>query len=177
MVATALLSKRRLHIRYYSRVRDDTSERDVSPQLLIHHRGNWYVGAWCHSQDAMRSFAMDAIEHAEITDKSSRNLPKKDLGEFIGQGYGIFSGADVRWARLEFAAERARWVSRELWHPKQRSQVLPSGELILEVPFTDIRELAMDILRHGQHVRVLEPTDLKRAVVGELKKALSNYSG
>ena len=175
LVASALLGKKRLHIKYYSRARDNSSERDISPLQMIHHRGNWYIGAWCHSQEAMRSFAMDAIEHAQITEKSSRSVAKRDLEAFIGQGYGIFTGAEVRWAKLQFSAERARWVSRELWHPNQKSKLLPGGELVLEVPFTHTLELAMDVLRHGQHVKVLEPADLQRAVIGELQRALNGY--
>ena len=107
-----------LHESY--RQANESSAREVSPQLLIHHRGNWYLGAWCHQQEAMRSFAMDAIEQASVLSKSSKAMPKKALDGFVGQGYGIFSGSEVQWATLRFTEERARWVSRELWHPLQR---------------------------------------------------------
>ena len=52
--------------------------------LLIHHRGNWYLGAWCHQQEAMRSFAMDAIEQASVLNKASKSMPKKALDGFVG---------------------------------------------------------------------------------------------
>lgn len=94
----------------------------------------------------------------------------------MGKGYGIYSGPNVHWAKLKFSAVRARWVSREQWHPLQRSFQEDDGSLILEVPFTDMRELAMDILRQGQHVEVLEPSELRAAVRAELKQALSQYS-
>jgi predicted DNA-binding transcriptional regulator YafY len=176
IVAGALLSRQRLQISYYSRVRDDVSEREVSPQLLIHYRGNWYLGAWCHKQDAMRSFSMDAIQQAEVLSKSSKAISKKDLDGFVGQGYGIFSGSNLKWAKLRFSAERARWVSRELWHPSQIITEEVSGGLTLELPFTDIRELTMDILRQGHHVEVVGPKELRETVVNELRSALQNYS-
>jgi predicted DNA-binding transcriptional regulator YafY len=47
--------------------------------------------------------------------------------------------------------------------------------LILEVPYTDIRELSMDILRQGRHVEVLEPKELRDEVMNELKAALGSY--
>jgi len=176
LVAAALLGRQRLQISYYSRARDDVSEREVSPQLLIHYRGNWYLGAWCHSQDAMRSFSMDAIQQASVLNKNSKSIPKKELEGFVGQGYGIFAGNKVQWAKLKFSVERARWVSRELWHPQQKASPQKDGSLILEVPFTDIRELSMDILRQGRHVEVLEPKSLREEVETELRKALDNYS-
>jgi predicted DNA-binding transcriptional regulator YafY len=175
VVAAALLSRQRLQLSYYSRVRDDVSEREVSPQLLIHYRGNWYLGAWCHKQEAMRSFSMDAIKNALVLTKASRAIAKKELDGFVGQGYGIYSGSEVRWAKLKFSAERARWVSRELWHPQQKTTENKDGSLILEVPFTDIRELSMDILRQGRHVEVLEPKELRDEVSRELLLAIKIY--
>jgi predicted DNA-binding transcriptional regulator YafY len=139
IVAAALLGQKRLEIAYYSRARDDVSERDVSPQLLIHYRGNWYLGAWCHKQNAMRSFSMDAIQQVSVLPKAGKSIAKSVLDGFIGQGYGIFAGNEVRWAKLKFSAERTRWVSRELWHPQQKATLQGDGSLLLEVPFTDIR--------------------------------------
>jgi predicted DNA-binding transcriptional regulator YafY len=46
---------------------------------------------------------------------------------------------------------------------------------VLEVPFSDHRELAMDILRHGPHVEVLEPASLRAAVQAQLAAALARY--
>ena len=176
VVAAALLGRQRLQILYYSRVRNESSIREVSPQLLIHHRGNWYLGAWCHQQEAMRSFSMDAIEQASVLSKSSKAMPKKALDGFVGQGYGIFSGSDVQWAKLRFTEERARWVSRELWHPLQRLTAQENGRLVMELPFTDLRELSMDILRQGRHVEVLGPPELRAQVAQELRETLGQYS-
>lgn len=175
VVAAALLGRQRLQIRYYSRARNDFSEREVSPQLLLHHRGNWYLGAWCHQQDAMRSFSMDAIDQATLLAKNSRTVAKKELDGFVGQGYGIFAGSKVQWAKLRFTPERARWVSRELWHPKQKLITQEDGSLLMEVPFTDVRELSMDILRQGRHVEVLEPPELREQVAVELRMTLKQY--
>jgi predicted DNA-binding transcriptional regulator YafY len=176
VVAAALLGRQRLQIRYYSRVRNESSAREVSPQLLIHHRGNWYLGAWCHQQEAMRSFAMDAIEQASVLSKTSKAMPKKALDGFVGQGYGIFSGSEVQWATLSFTEERARWVSRELWHPLQRLTPQEDGRLVMELPFTDLRELSMDILRQGRHVEVLGPPELRAQVAQELRETLGQYA-
>jgi len=175
VVAAALLGRQRLRIKYYNRARDDVTERDVSPQLLIHYRSNWYLGAWCHKQNAMRSFSMDAIETASVLNQTGKSLSKSELDGFIGKGYGIFTGPGVQWARLQFSPERARWVSREQWHPQQNALPQADGSLILEIPFADMRELVMDLLRHGRHVRVLEPQQLIDAVTEELAAAMAGY--
>jgi predicted DNA-binding transcriptional regulator YafY len=175
VVASALLARRRLEFVYYGRGRDESSQREVSPLQLLHYRGNWYLIAWCHMRKAIRPFAMDAIESATTTAKAAKELPRKDVEQFVGKGYGIFSGEHVQWATLRFSPERARWVSRESWHPEQKTQIDSEGHLLMRVPFTDARELSMDILRHGRHVEVVGPPPLRQFIQEELKCAVKPY--
>lgn len=175
VVATALLSRRRLGLSYYVKARDEHSQRLVSPQVLLHYRGNWYLVAWCHMRNGLRSFALDSIEMANLEEVSAQEVEAETLGAFIGQGYGIFSGGEVQWARLRFTEERARWVAREMWHPKQELTWLPDGRLELRLPFTDLRELTMDVLRHGSQVEALEPPELRAALREEHEAGASRY--
>jgi predicted DNA-binding transcriptional regulator YafY len=175
VVGSALLRRKRLHLHYYVRSRDELTEREVSPQRLVYYRDNWYLDAWCHRRDDLRSFAVDAIRDAEILDKKARNIPESTLNRVLGSGYGIFSGHRVRWGRLRFTPERARWVAAEEWHPRQRGRVEADGSYVLEVPYSDDRELVMDILRHGPDVEVLGPSVLRRVVRERLAATLVRY--
>lgn len=175
VVGSALLRRKRLHLHYYVRSRDELTEREVSPQRLVYYRDNWYLDAWCHRRDDLRSFAIDAIRDAEILDKKARDIPESTLNRVLGSGYGIFSGHRVRWGRLRFTPERARWVAAEEWHSRQRGRVEADGSYVLEVPYNDDRELVMDILRHGPDVEVLGPSALRRVVRERLAASLERY--
>ena len=177
VVGSALLGRKRLLLNYYVRSRDEVTEREVSPQRLVHYRENWYLDAWCHVRKELRSFSVDAIRRAEIQELPARNLPEKTLDAVLGAGYGIFSGRDVEWARLRFTPQRARWVASEQWHPRQKSTFDADGSYVLELPYSDQRELAMDILKFGADVEVLAPATLKERVVAEMKAALRRYEG
>lgn len=48
---------------------------------------------------------------------------------------------------LRFTPERARWVAAEQWHPDQKGHWDAHGHWVLQIPFSDDRELVMDILR------------------------------
>jgi predicted DNA-binding transcriptional regulator YafY len=175
VTAKALLERKRLRIVYYTRARDEETRRDVSPQRLVYYRENWYLDAWCHLRQDIRSFAVDAIRQAEMLDEPARKVPERELEEVLASGYGIFSGRDVQWAKLRFTSERARWVAAEQWHPQQRSRFDPDGSYILELPYSDDRELVMDILKHGPEVEVLAPDDLRIRVRDRLLAALERY--
>jgi predicted DNA-binding transcriptional regulator YafY len=78
-------------------------------------------------------------------------------------------------AVLRFTPERARWVADEHWHPQQQSQSLEDGSYELRIPYSDPRELVMDILKHGEEVKVISPESLRDAVAERLKNALRHY--
>jgi predicted DNA-binding transcriptional regulator YafY len=175
VVATAVLKRKRLAIRHHNRERNEETTRTISPQHLVHYRGNWYVDAWCHTAEAVRSFALDAILAAALLDERAKDVPKAELDTHFQSGYGIFAGKDVQWAKLRFTPVRARWVANEDWHPKQKATFESDGSYVLEVPYADHRELLMDILKFGPEVEVLAPAALRSKVKAALKDALAQY--
>lgn len=174
-IATATLSRRQIKLRHYSRQSGDESERTVSPQLLTYYRDNWYLDAWCHLRNDIRRFAIDAIRHVELTDDKAKDVAQAILKESLESGYGIFSGSKVKWAKLRFSPERARWVAAEQWHPQQKGRVEPDGSYLLEIPYTDDRELLMDILKHGADVEVVVPDTLRKRVQEEIDRMAGRY--
>jgi predicted DNA-binding transcriptional regulator YafY len=175
VVANALLSRTRLQLAYRARGRNERTEREVSPQRLVHYRENWYLDAWCHLREDIRSFAVDAIEKAAAVERKAKTVPDRDLDEVLAAGYGIFSGRKTTWAGLRFTPERARWVAAEQWHPQQRGRFETDGSYVLELPYSDPRELTMDVLRYGPDVEVVAPESLRTAVREQLAQALARY--
>ncbi|NIO39928.1 MAG: WYL domain-containing protein [Burkholderiales bacterium] len=174
-IAMALMARRKLCLDYFVRSRGELTHRNVSPQRLVHYRDNWYLDAWCHLAEAVRSFALDAIEGASVLDEAAVEVAGADLDRLLGAGYGIFSGEKVQWAKLRFSAQRARWVAAEEWHPQQRSGFDEAGRYILELPYSQDPELMMDILKHGAEVEVLAPVELRRRVAEKLTAAAHQY--
>ncbi|WP_326541646.1 helix-turn-helix transcriptional regulator [Pseudorhodoferax sp.] len=175
--AQAVLRRRRMRIVYRARSHGRVEEREVSPQRLVHYRENWHLDAWCHRSNGLRIFSLDAIEHAQVLDDAAIEMPDADLDDQLAKGYGIFAGSQVQMARLRFTPERARWVSAERWHPDQRGRFDPQGCWVLELPFSDMRELVMDILRHVPEVEVMWPEELADEVRRRLEEGLRRMRG
>ncbi len=176
-MSSALLSRRRLRIDHYRRSTDETTAREVSPQRLVFYRDNWYLDAWCHLRKALRTFAADAITDVEVLSKRAREISDTTLDDHFGAGFGIFSGQARHTAVLRFSAVRARWVSREIWHPDQDGQFELDGAYVLKVPYANASELVMDILKYGADVEVLAPAALREQVKDGLEGAAALYRG
>lgn len=174
-IAGALLQRRQLDIVYHARGDNTESERVVSPQRLVHYRGNWHLDAWCHVRESLRNFALDRIRAARVLDTPAADIPDSQLDAHFADGYGIFAGEARHTAVLRFTPERARWVADEIWHPRQQGKWLETGEYELRIPYADPRELIMDILRHAPEVEVIAPATLRQHVMEHLRAALQKH--
>ena len=166
-IGFALLKRQKMNITFYSRGSNEVSQREISPQRLVNYRGIWYLDAWCHLRDGLRSFAVDGIQSISIQNKTCKSVSNKLLDEHLGGGYGIFAGKANQKVTLKFRPERARWVSCEIWHPEQVARFDQEGNYYLEFPFSNDTELLLEILRHGSSVEVIFPLDLRKKVADE----------
>ncbi len=173
-VADAVLQRRRLRIVFHGRVRNEATEREISPQRLVHYRDNWYLDAWDHGKRALRTFSVDRIRKPHALEQRAKDIPEQRLNRHFTESYGIFAGKPKRKALLRFTPERARWVAEEHWHPQQNGW-MEDGHYLLEIPYSDDRELVLDILRHGPDVEVLTPKSLRNKVMGLILRAMRQY--
>ncbi|HUX91355.1 MAG TPA: YafY family protein [Gallionellaceae bacterium] len=175
-VAGALLQRKRLTICYHSRSDDAETRREISPQRLTHYRDNWYLDAWCHQRNGLRSFAVERLREAKALEKTTKDIAEKELDAHFASSYGIFAGKPKHTAILRFTPERARWVAEEQWHPQQQGRMLEDGSYELHIPYADPRELVMDVLKHGAEVKIIEPETLRQLVKIQLQQAWRQYA-
>ena len=175
IVAGAVLQRKRLVIDYYNRERDETDRREISPQRLAHYRDNWYLDAWCHQKKTLRIFAVECIRSVGPLTRVAKSVAESTLNRELASAYGIFGGTPKAVAVLVFTAHRARWVADETWHPEQKSRWLDNGRYELRVPYSDARELAMDIMKYGADVEVMAPAELRAQVKERLEAAAGQY--
>lgn len=175
-VCSALLAGKRIKIKYKDRQNEKVTERIISPIQLVRYRDNWYLDAFCHQANQLRIFSVDRIESVEIQNKKIKKVSQKTLTQFYKESYGIFAGKPTKKALLKFTPQISRWVASEEWHPKQKAYFDKKGFYILQFPYSDERELVLDILRYGDDVEVKEPIELRRKIKQKLQNALKKYS-
>jgi predicted DNA-binding transcriptional regulator YafY len=175
VVAGAVLERTRLRFRYRARTTDAESRRLVSPQRLTHYRDNWYLDAWDHDREALRSFAVDRITDAHALDEPAHEVAEAELNDTLASSYGIFAGTPKATATLRFSRHAARWVADEHWHSQQQGQWLPDGRYELKLPYSNSRELLMDVLKYGPDAEVVAPAPLREEMKILLQLAQGVY--
>jgi len=175
LVAQGTIERKRLKIKHFNRSRNEHTDRDISPQQLVHYRDNWYVDAWCHKREKLLSFSVDAITECQMLDVATKDVSQKEIKAIMQSGYGIFGGEAKNWVKLKFSPIRARWVQDEQWHPEQKISKHKDGSLTLEVPYSDERELLADVLAFGADVKVLGPKSFREKLISSLKETQLVY--
>lgn len=175
IIGNALAGKKRLSILYYTQSKGTQKEREVSPQRLVCYHNRWYLDAWCHRTDALRTFSLANIRSAVQLTKASKAIAMRQIEQELDRSYGIFSGGRLQMARIAVDPEMGAYVKDEIWHRDQKLDLHSDGSLVLEVPYASEKELAGQILRLGEHAKVLAPASLKRYMRETLKRALSQY--
>ena len=175
LITYALVQRKRINVQHFARQTGQSTERQLSPQRLVYYRDNWYLDAYCHLRDGLRSFSLDALSKVTLLDQAAKAVDEVELRETFETSYGIFTGKNSQVAKLKFTPFRAQWVAREIWHPEQIGQVHADSSYTLEVPYGEDWELIQDILRQGSDVEVLSPPALKLKVKETIQKMLALY--
>ena len=173
-VGAALCEKRRLQIAYFSKARRTDSFREISPVRMVHYRSRWYVDAYCHASEGLRTFAIENIRRAEVLPRSAKRVSTREIETELDKSYGLFHSGELKTALLVFDEEAAPFVRRQIWHPKQK-MITAGGGVKVSIPYTNSTELIGEILRWGIHVKVEGPVELRREVCECLQKTLCQY--
>ena len=110
-----------------------------------------------------------------MLEDATKDLSEQELDSHLASSYGIFSGTPKGIATIIFSAKAARWVADEHWHSKQEGRFLSDGRYELRLPYSNAKELLMDILRYGADAEITEPASLRSQIQSLLQLTMSAY--
>ena len=74
LLAEAIRRRKRVHMRYRTFEGEET-QRELSAHGLVVHSGRWYLAAFDHGRDDMRTFRVDRMERARVGDDAAVDAP------------------------------------------------------------------------------------------------------
>lgn len=165
----AVSGRRPIEIVYHSASRGVTETRGVDPYALMNHRGAWYLVGRCHRHDEPRVFRVERISTVGVrAEEPTFAIPADfDLERFRRDQLFVPSPEHPT-VRLRFDPPLAYEV-RTRFDPAQVSTCADGGlEVTMENPVS--AWLINWVLGFGPGVEVLEPRELRTAVVHRARK-------
>jgi proteasome accessory factor B len=147
----------------------DAATRHLEPWALTSRGGHWYVVGHDRDRGARRSFRLSRIEGAvrRAGQADAYEIPADlDPGELVSP---VRERPDDRTATLRVRPGRAVLLRRRATAVEEGGD---QGWDVVRVPVADAAALAQEVAGHGPDVVVLDPPDVRAAVVRTLQEAL-----
>lgn len=160
VISRALAEGRDLDIAYLHPLRDDITERRVTPLGIITRDGTDYLNAWCHRAEAFRTFRLDRMQRCEAGEPS-QPLPTEEQTTAVREG---------EQALVELPADAAHLLEHVSCSIVERGLHVRAL-----VRFSDVRWLSAWVRQHSPRIRVLEPEAVAATVRAHAEQALAAY--
>jgi len=149
----------------------ETTRREVDPYALSFRWGLWYLVAYCHLRDAMRTFRVDRIESVERLDRRF-TIP----GEFSTKAYlDQAMQFDNRYTVVvHVTAPVAPRVRERMAHWTEIVD-LEDGSVNVIMQVANLDWATGWILSHGGEAVAVEPAELVARVLSAAEEILAKY--
>ena len=179
LLTQAWTDSRTIVIRYRSGHSGEEKSVRLDPHLLEANAelAGTYVVGYSHDHGSTRTFKVDRIITAELTEDHFAAPDLADLRRQMRLGWGgAVLGEDEFDISLEFTADVAGRVAERHWHPSQRLTPLADGCLRFEVQLPSLLDFFPWVRSWGPSVRVIGPAELREEIGTSLAKAAAWYA-
>lgn len=158
--------QRTVRIGYQPAWNDEHVETDLDVYCLEPSAPSYafYAIGYSHHQRGLRTYKLERVESADLTDRFFERDPAFDPVTYLGSGWGIWSGSELQTVRLRFAPEAVRRLSEGRFHHTEHVELQQDGTAIVSYLVAEPLEMLSFIRGWGAAVEVLEPTDLRQRV-------------
>ncbi len=153
-LARGMREHRLVEIEYQKEVDAQPSRRLVEPYSLERQLPNWYVHTFDRTKGEQRSFRLDRMRSATLTDE--RFEPR--------EGFEPTRFRGARTARILYRAEVARFAV------ERGARMLADGTALQERPVGSDEWLESEILAARGYAILLEPAELRRRIAARAKE-------
>jgi predicted DNA-binding transcriptional regulator YafY len=147
----------------------EVHNREVDPYGLVHHNNTWYLEAYCHLRQTVRTFRLSRMAYVQLMPQTF--TPSEY--DWRAKHEQSFQSRDMV-IRLLFDEQAVGWVKEDRFFYIVNREETSEG-LLVTLAVRQIREILRWVMGWGHHVRVLEPESLRQLVLEEAQALLANY--
>ena len=162
----------------YSKYWENVStQRIAEPYALKEFKNRWYLVALDHKDFRIKTFALDRLTDLEITKRKFQHPRKFDVNEYFKHCFGIITADDEEPQEivLSFEPFQGKYIKSLPLHESQEVLVDNENEIRIRLKIYLTHDFLMEILSHGENVKVIEPAGLIEQLKSNYTNALNQY--
>jgi proteasome accessory factor B len=163
-LAKATTARRQLEITYRKPGHQQAEQRVVDPYHLANINGEWFLFAYDHLRNDLRTFVPARIKTIRPTGKTFERRKKFSLKERLRGSFGVQSGKGEFYVVIRFHERVADYIREKKWHESQQLRELKAGGVELGLKLSSLAEVGRWVLSWGGDAVVVRPAELAQAV-------------
>ena len=161
----AILNRRVVTFQY-SGGKGETAGRTVEPLKLYFRGQGWYLYGYCRDRRDFRLFKLNRMKNLVISEQTVvRDAPKGGPGRF----------SIPQEERVEVTLKLPPEMAFRVYDEYDAFERLPDGSFLVRARMPKGEGMMQYVLSFGECGEVLEPKDVRDAVVSRLRKMLARY--
>jgi proteasome accessory factor B len=141
---------------------------------LANINGEWFLFAYDHLRQDIRTFAPSRIKSLEPTGRTFARPHSFSLEQRLRDSFGVQSGKGRFEVTLHFKPQVADYIREKKWHDSQQLRELPNGAVELHLQLSSLAEIERWVLSWGGNARVVKPPELADEVRRAAKRILDS---
>lgn len=171
-LSKATAAREQLELAYRKPGQQQTEKRTVDPYHLANINGEWFLFAYDHLRNDLRTFVPARIQSIKRTGKKFLRNRKFSLEQRLRDSFGVHSGEGRHDVLIRFNRKVADYIREKKWHDSQQLRELKSGGVELRLKLSGLEEVQRWVLSWGGNARALRPPELGRSVREAARKML-----
>lgn len=173
----AIKNKVQIKFTYHKYWDDIITNRLVEPYALKEFKNRWYVLAKDLKDKQVKSFALDRLTNFEITKAKFQTPIDFNVAEYYKYSFGIISPNSPQPEEiiLSFDPLQGKYIKSLPLHESQEVLLDNEDEFQIKLKLFITQDLIMELLSHGDNVKVIKPESLIKEIKSVLQNALNLY--
>ncbi len=173
VLAKATAARKQLRFDYRKPGQQKPDGRVVDPYHLANINGEWFLFAFDHGRNDIRTFVPARISNVQPTGKTFPRPAKFSLEKRLHDSFGVVSGQGEFGVVIRFDAFAAGYIREKRWHPSQELRELKGGSAELSMKLSSLAEVQRWVLSWGGHAKVMAPKELANSVRAAAQQLLA----
>jgi len=164
MLAKATAKHKQLCLQYKKPGARKAEERIVDPYHLANINGEWFLFAFDHGRDDIRTFVPSRIQSVTVTGVRFPAPKKFSLEKRLRDSFGVHSGKGEYNVTIRFDYTVADYIREKRWHPSQKVKNFNDGGLELRLKLSSLNEVQRWVMTWAGNATVVSPLELVESV-------------
>ncbi|MEQ8472122.1 MAG: YafY family protein [Marinoscillum sp.] len=171
-IQTALASRKKIKISYYSNYTEQTNDREVEPLGLVHYSGRWHLIGYCLLRKDFRDFRTDRIQTLRILLDSFDPGKHPNFMDFV---HGMVGGTDAKEVEIRFTKKMSRFIQDQKYAHGFVEETKHKDYVDMKFITPHYAYLARWIMMYGDEATVLSPNELQGLVAKYSKELFDHH--